>query len=365
MKEYRKRHGGALAVYALITSITSAILLGISILLVVKMNSSTEEITNEESKIASLTEDVAELKQENEELSDDNYDLEKRNQRLTESSTSSSFRNKLKEMAIGGRSTVQILKYFFPEQLIVTDEGNFFFYDIDDSLNKSGLRDEGFAYDKDSGKVSYNFENSETFYGIDVSKYNQQIDWKAAADSGIEFAYIRCGIRGYGSGKIVEDELFKSNVEGALEAGINVGPYFFTQAVNEEEAVEEARFVLDMIQGMDIACPVAYDLEKVEDGESAPRTAGISQEQFTKNTIAFCKTIEEAGYEPIIYGNLKTFIMMLDMKQLEDYQKWFAGYVTDEVFVPYFPYKFRIWQFSSKGSVAGVTGPCDLDLAFY
>ena len=139
----------------------------------------------------------------------------------------------------------------------------------------------------------------------------------------------------------------------------------FNELVNEnvtdfemtvEEAIEEAEFVLDMIEPYDVSYPVVLDIEEVTSDKA--RTADLTKEDYTRNCIAFCETIKDAGYTPMIYGNLKSFLIMLDMEQLEDYQKWFAYYSAPV----YFPYEFDIWQYSSKGSVNGIKGEVDLNI---
>jgi GH25 family lysozyme M1 (1,4-beta-N-acetylmuramidase) len=154
----------------------------------------------------------------------------------------------------------------------------------------------------------------------------------------------------------MKDENFKDNIEGALDNDIEVGVYFFTQALTEEEAEEEADFVIDMLEAYDVTYPVVLDLEEITSANA--RTQDLTQEEYTRNCIAFCKKIKAAGYTPMIYGNLKTFLIMLDMDQLEEYDKWFAYYNTPV----YFPYEFAIWQYSSKGSVNGIKGDVDLNI---
>ena len=135
-----------------------------------------------------------------------------------------------------------------------------------------------------------------------------------------------------------------------------MGIYFYTQALTEEEAVEEAEFVLELIEDYEITYPVVLDLEEVADDSA--RTSEMTKEEYTKAAIAFCETIRKAGYTPMIYGNLKTFMIMLDMEQIEAYDKWFAYYDT----TVYFPYDFTIWQYSSNGSVKGIGGNVDMNV---
>lgn len=193
--------------------------------------------------------------------------------------------------------------------------------------------------------------------GIDVSRYQEKIDWEKVAGDGVDYAFIRLGIRGATEGKLILDERYEDNMEGALENGIRTGVYFFTQALNKEEAVEEAEFVLENLKGYDISYPIVLDVEEVT--TKNPRTKDMEKQDWTDVCIAFCERIKEAGYTPMIYGNLKTFLLMLDMEQLEAYEKWFAYYQTPL----YFPYEFSIWQYTSTGKVAGIGTDVDLNIS--
>lgn len=271
----------------------------------------------------------------------------------------------VKALAEKGASAIDILKYLFPKNIVVADEGTYHFFDINSSLKKNTYPAANYSL-SDNGTVSYS-ENGKkiSMLGIDVSQHNGDIDWTKVRASGVDFAYIRAGIRGYGSGKLVEDTTYEANVTAARAAGLNVGVYFATQALNEDEAREEADYVLQLMAGKDINCPVAIDIEKIEEYQTTPRTKGLTVGQYTANVIAFCEEIKKAGYSTIIYGNAKTFTMMLDMSKVEDYEKWFADYITDAVYTPEFPYAFRIWQFSCKGRCDGVDGTCDYNIAYY
>ena len=185
----------------------------------------------------------------------------------------------------------------------------------------------------------------------------REIDWEKVAADGVEYAFIRLGIRGYGEGKLILDDAYERNAEEALDSGLDVGVYFFTQAKNREEAVEEAEFVLEHVKNYDISYPVVLDVEEV--AEDSARTADMDKQAWTEVCIAFCERIKEAGYTPMIYGNLKTFFLMLDMEQLEGYEKWFAYYRTPL----YFPYEFSIWQYTSTGRVDGIKGDVDLNVS--
>lgn len=260
-------------------------------------------------------------------------------------------------MATGG-STAQMLRDYYPDDVVVYSDGQYNFFPISDSLKQHNYVYDNFVLNEESGEMAYVDDTDVVLSkkGIDVSKHQGRIDWEKVAADGVEYAFIRAGFRGSSEGALVEDEYFKKNIEGALENDIEVGIYFYTQALDEEEAIEEAEFVLELTKDYDITYPIVFDIE--EPTSNSARTADMTKEDYTAATLAFCKIISEAGYEPMIYGNLKTFMIMLDMNQLEEYDKWFA-YYNDHV---YFPYEFGIWQYSSTGSIDGIDGDVDMNV---
>ena len=194
--------------------------------------------------------------------------------------------------------------------------------------------------------------------GIDVSEHQGDIDWEKVRAAGIEFAMIRIGYRSYGKGEITFDTKYKENIEGAGKAGLKVGVYFFSQAVSTDEAAEEADAVLDAIEGYDISYPVVYDWEIIYDDSA--RTDDVSVEMLADNCIEFCERVKSAGYSPMIYQNKNTAMYKLDVQRLKDYDFWLAEY-SDK---PSYYYDYKMWQYSSKGTVPGVNTEVDLDLSF-
>ena len=212
----------------------------------------------------------------------------------------------------------------------------------------------------DQTVCSYEDDVYSSRLGIDVSAHQGEIYWQDVADSGIEFAFVRVGYRGYGpEGTLVYDDWATDNIYNAQAAGIDVGVYFFSQAVNEEEAVEEADFVLSLLNQMELQLPVVFDSENILDDDA--RTDNVSGEQFTKNAIAFCKRINEAGYNAAIYSNMKWEAFTYDLKQLAEYPIWYADYEP----LPQTPYRFTWWQYSEKGYVNGIDGEVDLDIEIF
>lgn len=193
--------------------------------------------------------------------------------------------------------------------------------------------------------------------GVDVSKYQGNIDWNQVKASGIEFAIIRVGYRGYGTGVLVEDSTFRQNIKGATAAGLKVGLYFYSQAINETEAVEEASMVISLCQGYNISYPIYFDTEKVA-GDTG-RADNISRAQRTANAVAFCETIRNSGYKAGVYSYASWFYNQLNMASLSPYSIWIAQY-RDELS---FDYNYDIWQYSSTGSVPGIPKPTDMNVS--
>ena len=219
-------------------------------------------------------------------------------------------------------------------------------------------------YDRDAfsvdekGRVTYEQGGRRARAGIDVSTHQKDIDWQAVAEDGVDFAILRLGHRGYTEGGLFLDQTFEQNLQGALNAGLEVGVYFFSQAITSEEAEEEADYVLDALNGQELAFPVAFDWESIP-GDKA-RTDGMDGEELTRCAAAFCKRIKDAGYRPAVYFNQTQGYLCYDLRELTDYDLWLAEYDT----TPDFYYHFDLWQYSHTGRVNGIKGDVDLDLAF-
>ena len=214
----------------------------------------------------------------------------------------------------------------------------------------------------DRYRMTYKPDGEESsYFGIDVSSYQGDIDWDAVRSDGVEFAILRVGVRGYGEeGNIKLDDCFLKNYDGAHKAGIDVGVYFFSQAISVEEAVEEANFVLKQLDGRKLEYPVVFDWEpaNVTDPEDVPRTEDVMPGTLTLSAIAFCETIRDAGYDSMIYLGKKLAYLKYDMRQLGDYPVWLALYSTDLTYI----YDFDIWQYGA-GEVDGIEGDVDYNIA--
>lgn len=217
-------------------------------------------------------------------------------------------------------------------------------------------------YDKDvfvhdGSKLFYEDDEYYSRIGVDVSHHQGIIDWQRVKNQGYDFAFIRLGYRGYGqSGTVNLDRTFDRNIEMAHQAGLDVGVYFFSQAINEEEAEEEANFVINHLSGYSLELPVVYDPESILDDDA--RTDNVSGEQFTRNTAVFCKKIEDAGYQAMIYSNMLWEAFEFDLTQLRSYPIWYADYEPK----PQTPYSFDFWQYSNEGIVDGIQGRTDVDI---
>lgn len=227
--------------------------------------------------------------------------------------------------------------------------------EVNSSVAPNLYDNQGFL--RNGSRMSYGGEGYSYRLGIDVSHYQGDIDWQKVKAAGIEFVFVRLGYRGYGQDGVLKlDTNFEKNMEGARAAGLDVGVYFFAQAVNETEAVEEAEFVLEHLMEYDLQMPVVYDPESVVHEEA--RTDNVTGEQFTKNTKAFCEAIEKSGYDAMVYCNMTWQAFKLDLEELEEYPIWYADYEE----YPQTPYHFEIWQYSNEGTVDGIQGNVDLNI---
>lgn len=212
-------------------------------------------------------------------------------------------------------------------------------------------------------KYSFNSDgslnNSSGHLGIDVSKWNGNIDWNAVKNSGVSYVIIRCGYRGSTTGALIEDPMFRSNIQGATKAGLKVGIYFFTQAVNEVEAVEEASMVLSLISGYNISYPVFLDVEATSGNNG--RADGISVSARTAVCKAFCQTISNSGYKAGIYANKTWLNSFIDTPSLTGYKIWLAQYAAAP---SYTRTKYDMWQYSSKGKIAGISKEVDMNISY-
>ncbi len=202
-------------------------------------------------------------------------------------------------------------------------------------------------------------------YGIDVSSHDGKIDWKKVAAAGVEFVMIRCGYRGYVTGKIVQDAYFEQNIKGAAENGIAIGIYFYSTAITEAEARQEAAWVCQTLdekaaEGIKILYPVAYDFEEFFNKQKS-RADNLSRQQLTKNTIAFLNYVSSSGYNPMLYASKSSITDYWDFNAIKDYDFWLAHYIEST------NYKgvYAMWQYTCRGKVDGIKGYTDLNVSYY
>ncbi|MBR3691628.1 MAG: S-layer homology domain-containing protein [Clostridia bacterium] len=226
------------------------------------------------------------------------------------------------------------------------------------NVPKNTLKDSAFSTDK-NGVITYKAAGVKAVQGIDVSSWQGVINWKKVAADGIDFAIIRVGFRGYTAGGMSEDKYFEANIRGALEAGLDVGVYFFSQAISTKEAVAEANFVLARIKDYKITYPVVFDWEDVNDRDA--RTYKMSKKTLNDCAVAFCERVKEAGYIPSVYFGTSKGLLDFDLDRLKEYDFWYARYKSD---TPRFYYAFDIWQYTSTGLVDGIDGYVDRNICF-
>ena len=193
--------------------------------------------------------------------------------------------------------------------------------------------------------------------GIDVSKWQKEIDWDKVKNEGVDFAIIRCGYRGSVTGSLVEDPYFEQNIKGARAAGIKVGVYFFTQAVNEVEAVEEASMVISLVRDYELQYPVFID---TEGAGGNGRADSLNVEERTAVCEAFCTTVKNAGLEAGVYASRNWYNNKLTAGTLESYAIWLAEYRS----VPLYQGYYQMWQYTSKGKINGINGNVDLNVSY-
>ena len=197
-----------------------------------------------------------------------------------------------------------------------------------------------------------------SFVGVDISKTQEYVDFNKVQKAGIDFCMIRVGARGYGTGQLVLDDYFQENIKRATDAGLDIGVYFFSQAITEEEAIEEANLVLQQIAEYNITYPVAFQMEYIDNDTS--RVEQLEKKEKTAVARAFLQTIEGAGYTAMLYGEKEWLVNKLELILLSDYDVWLSQHED----IPDYPYKFTMWQYTNQGTVDGISGKVNLNISF-
>lgn len=213
----------------------------------------------------------------------------------------------------------------------------------------------------EDGYYTYTVNGKKTSeMGVDLSEYQGEIDFDAVKASGIDFVMLRIGGRFYGSeGRMYSDSAFQDYYQQAKDAGLKIGAYFFSQAASREDAVEEAQYTIELLDGLTLDYPVAIDWETIDDDDA--RTDSVTGEILTEIAAAFCDTVEAAGYRSVVYASTSLILQSYDFETMKDYTFWLADYRA-------FPeqekmyYNFTMWQYTAEGSVPGIDGPVDLNL---
>ena len=235
-------------------------------------------------------------------------------------------------------------QFLLEEQLVETDP-NMHTYNWDNLTWRNGF-------------PIYEDDTYTSVIGIDVSSHQKSIDWAAVKNSGVKFAMIQVGYRGYETGALMDDAYFEENIQGAIENGIDVGVYFFSQAVSAEEARAEANFVLERVKKYKLQLPIVFDLEEVNN--AADRVENTTSEERTQAAVTFMNHIKNAGYQAMVYSSSQLFETVFDINYLHDYDFWVADYSS----VPNFNYHLSIWQYTDAGTVDGISTNVDMNIMF-
>ena len=253
-----------------------------------------------------------------------------------------------------------VITIFFLKMCAPTDRGKVMDGDvvIEGEAQRYATPYDWTKLDRTNGRYAYIVDGQvKSRLGIDVSESQESIDWQAVADDGIEFAMIRLGYRGATEGDLYLDDYFEENFAGAREAGLDCGVYFFSQAVNPDEAVEEAQFVLDQLGGAQLEYPIAFDSEVVS-GVAGARTQFLTREEMTAVADAFCTHLEMAGYRTLVYGNAGDLSRYSD-EVVNDGGIWWAEYNAPQ---PAHYLDIVMWQYANEGSVAGIGTGVDMNI---
>ena len=254
----------------------------------------------------------------------------------------------LNDPATDGKHTLVTNPDGTDEWVLISPYLNKSTYDFTKMEDKAGLK----RYVENGKKISY--------VGTDISKQTGSVNFASLKAAGVDFVMIRLGGRGYSSGQITLDENFKENIEGAIAEGLDIGIYFYSQAISQDEANEEANFVVNNLEPYraHIKYPIAFDMEFVANDEA--RIDGLSREDRTTIATSFLEGVKAAGYVPMIYGDKEWLIKEVDLAKLQNYDVW----LTQEEDIPDYPYQFAMWQYSTKGVLNGIKGDANLNICF-
>ena len=245
------------------------------------------------------------------------------------------------------------------------DSGEAELLEINPDIPKNTYRPEGFRQEE-SELQYYSSGRKVSTYGVDVSKYQGDIDWEAVRDCGIDFAMLRAGVRGYSTGSVVMDESFEKNAKEATENGIDIGIYFYSQAINLNEAVEEANYAVAAASKYSVIYPIVFYTESIENDSA--RTDSLTEAERTDIAAAFCSTVEAYGFRSMICGSKHQLSKGLELEKISGRSLWLIDAPKmkegDRLEMSAFPYKYSMWQYSNMGQIDGIEGNCNLDISF-
>lgn len=243
------------------------------------------------------------------------------------------------------------------QTMIKKSDGTEEWVTISPYITKNKYNFEGLVYETPIMKYYENSKNISNM-GVDISKENGTVDFNKLKNAGVQFVMIKVGARGYGSGQITLDDHFTEYVEGATNAGLNIGVYFYSQAVTKEEALEEANLVYESIKNYKITYPIAFYMEKITGDIS--RADSLTKEARSSIALDFLQALKNVGYKGIIYGNKEWLIQKINLSTVGSFDIWLSQ-VGD---VPDYPYKFSMWQYTQSGKIDGINGDAGLNICF-
>ena len=269
-------------------------------------------------------------------------------QRLREQEAQAAAQAELNDPSTDGKHTLVTTPDGQEEWVLISPYLSKNTYDFTKMEEKAGLK----RYMENGRKISY--------VGVDISKQTGSVNFASLKAAGVDYVMIRLGGRGYSTGQITLDENFTENIEGAIAEGLDVGIYFYSQAVNQDEAVQEANFVIQNLEiyKANVKYPVAFDMEFVANDDA--RIDGLSREDRTTIATSFLESVKSAGYVPMIYGDKEWLIKEIDLSKLQNFDVWLA----QEADIPDYPYQYAMWQYSSMGVVNGIKGDANLNICF-
>lgn len=240
---------------------------------------------------------------------------------------------------------------------ITKSDGTEEWSNISSFITKNKYDENGFIY-KDPIMKYYENGKNISYMGVDISKETGLVDFVKLKNAGVQFVMLKVGARGYGNGQLTVDDTFTDYIQKASEAGLDIGVYFYSQAITKEEALEEANLVYENIKDYHLVYPIAFDMEKVS-GDAA-RTDFLTREEKSNLALIFLDALKNVGYKGIIYGNKEWLIKEINLSTVGAYDIW----LSQEGEKPDYPYKYSMWQYTQSGTIDGINGDANLDICF-